>query len=97
MTDKKTTGITECLPKQGFIYDEDTPTSIVCKPKLMPLKSVTLEKVIIFKLTPLNYQRYFKVAFVQKLEKLQLEAEQKLRNQNDGFNNQNTLPSYPFQ
>jgi BBSome-interacting protein 1 len=45
MTDKKTTGITECIPKQGFIYDEDTPTSIVCKPKLMPLKSVTLEKV----------------------------------------------------
>jgi hypothetical protein len=46
MTDIKSTGIAECLPKQGFIYDEDTPTSIVCKPKLMPLKSVTLEKVL---------------------------------------------------
>jgi hypothetical protein len=37
--------IHECLPKIGFLFEEDTPSTIICKPKLMPLKTVTLEKV----------------------------------------------------
>ena len=40
--------IHECLPKIGFLFEEDAPSTIICKPKLMPLKTVTLEKVIIF-------------------------------------------------
>ena len=36
---------TEVLPKIGFLFEEDSPATIVCKPKLMPLKTVTLEKV----------------------------------------------------
>jgi BBSome-interacting protein 1 len=64
MSQEKTLEILECLPKQGYLFDEDKPTTIICKPKLMPLKSVTLEK----------------------LEKMQLEAEKKLRNQqNDNY------------
>lgn len=39
--------IHECLPKIGFLFEEDAPTTIICKPKLMPLKTVTLEKVTI--------------------------------------------------
>lgn len=40
--------IFEVLPKIGFLFEDDSPTSIVCKPKLMPLKTVTLEKVTVF-------------------------------------------------
>lgn len=29
----------------GQLYMEDVPTMILCKPKLLPLKSVTLEKL----------------------------------------------------
>ena len=35
----------EVLPKQGLVYQEDMPTVVLCKPKLLPLKSVTLEKM----------------------------------------------------
>ncbi|EZA51598.1 hypothetical protein DMN91_010347 [Ooceraea biroi] len=45
------------LPRQGLLYQEDTLNYILCKPKLIPLKSVTLEK----------------------LEKMQKEAEIKVR------------------
>ncbi|KAK6185346.1 hypothetical protein SNE40_007600 [Patella caerulea] len=37
--------IKEVLPKQGVLYQEDMPTVVLCKPKLLPLKSVTLEKM----------------------------------------------------
>ena len=45
MAQDKSSDISECLPKQGFLFEEDVPTSVICKPKLMPLKSITLEKV----------------------------------------------------
>lgn len=45
MTQEANSEITECLPKQGFLFEEDSPATVICKPKLMPLKSVTLEKV----------------------------------------------------
>lgn len=35
----------QVLPRKGLIYQEDKPTFIFCKPKLIPLKSITLEKM----------------------------------------------------
>ena len=37
--------IREVLPKQGMLEQEQKVPYILCKPKLMPLKSVTLEKL----------------------------------------------------
>lgn len=33
------------VPKVGLIYHKESAQLIFCKPKLMPLKSVTLEKL----------------------------------------------------
>lgn len=33
------------LPRQGLLYQEEKLNYILCKPKLIPLKSVTLEKL----------------------------------------------------
>ncbi|XP_074071901.1 BBSome-interacting protein 1-like [Macrotis lagotis] len=33
------------LPKQGQLSVEDVATMVLCKPKLLPLKSLTLEKL----------------------------------------------------
>ncbi|XP_062049763.1 BBSome-interacting protein 1-like [Lepus europaeus] len=33
------------LPKQGQLSVEDVTTVVLCKPKLLPLKSLTLEKL----------------------------------------------------
>lgn len=33
------------LPRQGLLYQTDSLNYILCKPKLIPLKSVTLEKL----------------------------------------------------
>lgn len=52
----------EVLPKQGQLSVEDVPTLVLCKPKLLPLKSVTLEK----------------------LEKMQQEAQEVIRQQEAG-------------
>lgn len=46
-------------PTTGQLSIEDVPTMILCKPKLLPLKSVTLEK----------------------LEKMQMEAQEAVRQQ----------------
>ena len=35
----------EVLPKQGLLFTEQNPTPVLCKPKIMPMKSVTLEKL----------------------------------------------------
>ena len=35
----------ELLPKRGLVYQESNPQLVLCKPKLLPLKSVTLEKL----------------------------------------------------
>lgn len=47
------------IPDTGLLHRQDDHRLILCKPKLMPLKSVTLEK----------------------LEKMQKEAEEKLKEQ----------------
>ncbi|XP_076224229.1 BBSome interacting protein 1 isoform X1 [Nomia melanderi] len=33
------------LPRQGLLYQEENLDYILCKPKLIPLKSITLEKL----------------------------------------------------
>lgn len=35
----------EVLPKKGLIFHESEPQPVLCKPKLLPLKSFTLEKL----------------------------------------------------
>lgn len=35
----------EILPKSGQLYQEDFASLSLCKPKIMPLKSITLEKM----------------------------------------------------
>ncbi|XP_006778772.1 PREDICTED: BBSome-interacting protein 1 [Myotis davidii] len=35
----------EVLPKQGHLSVEDITTMVLCKPKLLPLKSLTMEKL----------------------------------------------------
>ena len=37
--------IIEILPKHGHLFREQSPTPVLCKLKIMPLKSVTLEKL----------------------------------------------------
>ncbi|WZN60441.1 cilia BBSome complex subunit 10 [Chloropicon roscoffensis] len=38
--------VQEVLPKSGLIFSEKhKPSEILCKPKIMPLKSITLEKL----------------------------------------------------
>lgn len=37
--------IEEFVPKQGFLFNEFSLHPILCKPKLLPMKSVTLEKL----------------------------------------------------
>lgn len=51
----------EYIPSTGLLHCEETDELILCKPKLMPLKSVTLEK----------------------LEKMQNDAEKKLKEQQE--------------
>lgn len=47
MTDNEgsTTQVKEYTPKTGLIYHRETSQLILCKPKLMPLKSLTLQKL----------------------------------------------------
>eukprot|EP00242_Pyramimonas_sp_CCMP2087_P018536 CAMPEP_0198206380 /NCGR_PEP_ID=MMETSP1445-20131203/9912_1 /TAXON_ID=36898 /ORGANISM="Pyramimonas sp., Strain CCMP2087" /LENGTH=67 /DNA_ID=CAMNT_0043879049 /DNA_START=217 /DNA_END=420 /DNA_ORIENTATION=- len=41
-----TTNLQEVLPKAGLVYSEKGNLSeVLCKPKIMPLKSITLERL----------------------------------------------------
>ncbi|XP_071420066.1 BBSome-interacting protein 1 [Pithys albifrons albifrons] len=40
-----TGALREVLPKQGQLSVEDAATTVLCKPKILPLKSVSLEKL----------------------------------------------------
>ncbi|CAF0994759.1 unnamed protein product [Rotaria sordida] len=59
MSDNRTTHIDEYLPIQGLLYFDEQLKYVISKPKIMPLKSLTLEK----------------------LETLQNEAQEKLKQQ----------------
>lgn len=41
----ETSAFKDYVPKVGLIYHKESAQLIFCKPKLMPLKSVTLEKL----------------------------------------------------
>ena len=43
-TSKETTFV-EILPKSGLLYSDESFEMVLCKPKILPLKSVTLEKL----------------------------------------------------
>jgi len=47
MSEPKPSGILqEVLPKAGLVYSEKGNLSeVLCKPKIMPIKSITLEKI----------------------------------------------------
>ena len=46
MTEPKKVLLKEILPKAGLVYSEKASlTEILCKPKILPLKSVTLQKL----------------------------------------------------
>eukprot|EP00240_Pyramimonas_obovata_P018310 CAMPEP_0118923982 /NCGR_PEP_ID=MMETSP1169-20130426/2314_1 /TAXON_ID=36882 /ORGANISM="Pyramimonas obovata, Strain CCMP722" /LENGTH=71 /DNA_ID=CAMNT_0006865053 /DNA_START=210 /DNA_END=425 /DNA_ORIENTATION=- len=46
MADKESTSLQEVLPKAGLVYSEKGNLSeVLCKPKIMPLKSITLERL----------------------------------------------------
>ena len=60
-TNKDEIKIQELLPKTGLVYTEQNVMPVLCKPKILPLKSVTLEK----------------------LEKMQKEAEEVVKRQEE--------------
>ncbi len=65
----------EVLPKQGLVFQEEQPTMVLCKPKILPLKSVTLEK----------------------LEKMQKEAQEKVLEQEAaGTDEQGMMSQHDF-
>ena len=41
----KTSGLKEVIPTSGLLFGEQSLFPVLCKPRLMPLKSVTLEKL----------------------------------------------------
>lgn len=41
----KMPALKEYISHKGFLHHDDIPEYILCKPRLMPLKSVTLEKL----------------------------------------------------
>ena len=45
MSDNRRTHIDEYLPTQGLLYFDEQLKYVISKPKIMPLKSLTLEKV----------------------------------------------------
>jgi len=42
---KQTVSIKNFVPKAGLLHHKESPQLILCKPKLIPLKSLTLEKL----------------------------------------------------
>ncbi|CAF0970027.1 unnamed protein product [Rotaria sp. Silwood1] len=45
MSDNRTTRIEAYLPVQGLLYFDEQLKYVISKPKIMPLKSLTLEKL----------------------------------------------------
>ncbi|XP_005387448.1 PREDICTED: BBSome-interacting protein 1-like [Chinchilla lanigera] len=59
----------EVLPKQGQLSVEDITTMVLCKPKLLPLKSLTLEKLEKMQQAAQDIIRQQKTAEEEKREK----------------------------
>ena len=60
----------EVLPKKGLLFTESQAQLVLCKPKLLPLKSVTLQKM----------EQMQKEAKVKAQQQLQREQEEEARN-----------------
>ncbi|CAF0747284.1 unnamed protein product [Adineta ricciae] len=45
MSDNRSSRIDEYLPTQGLLYFDEQLKYVISKPKIMPLKSLTLEKL----------------------------------------------------
>eukprot|EP00877_Chromochloris_zofingiensis_P010723 jgi/Chrzof1/5904/Cz16g20050.t1 len=46
MAEQKRTTLSEVLPKAGLVVSEKgNLTEVLCKPKILPLKSITLQKL----------------------------------------------------
>ena len=59
----------EVLPKKGLIFHESEPQPVLCKPKLLPLKSFTLQKLE-------QMQKEATVKAQQQIEEQRLKEEQ---------------------
>lgn len=73
--------IKEVVPKSGMLFQEISLYPVLCKPKLMPLKSVTLDK-----LERMQKEAQEKVIEMEKQveeEKQNLENEQQIGGQSD--------------
>jgi len=58
MAEQKASAVQEVLPKTGLVVSEKGPLSeILCKPKIMPLKSITLQKLEEMEATIAAYNR----------------------------------------
>lgn len=44
-SDSNALDLKEVLPKTGLLFNDPSTPLVLCKPKLMPMKSVTLEKL----------------------------------------------------
>lgn len=77
MSDNRTTRIEEYLPTQGLLYFDEQLKYVISKPKIMPLKSLTLEKVL-FKFFSFDMSKYI---CLFQLETLQNDAQEKLKQQ----------------
>ena len=77
MSSNRTATVEEYLPTQGLLYFDEQLKYVVSKPKIMPLKSMTLEKVRFHVRLRLVAHRFS--AF--QLETLQNEAQDKLKQQ----------------
>ena len=64
--------IRHIIPQKGLVYTEQSPMLVLCKPKILPLKSVTLEK----------------------LEKMQKDAQETIRKQEEEEKMHETMMSH---
>jgi len=62
-------------PKNGLIYDQEFMLPALCKPKLIPLKSLTIEK-----LERMQSENIEKIREMEQFEKDQLDKEKKEEN-----------------
>jgi hypothetical protein len=58
MSDNRPTRIEEYLPTQGLLYFDEQLKYVISKPKIMPLKSLTLEKVCVKILVRIEFYKF---------------------------------------
>ena len=76
MSDTRAGRIDEYLPSQGLLYFDEQLKYVVSKPKIMPLKSLTLEKV-----GTARAKKESPIFVSSQIETLQNDAQDKLKQQ----------------